>query len=191
METTPRPGAPGPPPIPTPAPLRAVTLTINGQPHPVAVEPRRILLDVLRRDLGLTGTKEVCEMGNCGACTVLLDDEAVYSCLLLAVECEGQSIETVEGLARGQELTPVQEAFVACDALQCGFCTPGQILAMEGALRRQPDADEATLTQAVTGNLCRCGAYRNILEAAARVASGPKAGTPGAAGPLAPAGGSR
>ncbi len=175
METTPRPGATGPPPpqrpAPAPAPLRVLTLTVNGQPHPVAVEPRRILLDVLRRDLGLTGTKEVCEMGNCGACTVLLDDEAVYSCLVLAVECEAQEIETVEGLARGQELTAVQEAFVACDALQCGFCTPGQILSMEGALRRRPDADEAALTEAVTGNLCRCGAYRNIVAAAGRVAA--------------------
>lgn len=167
METTPRSGPAGPP----PGPLRAVTLTVNGQPHPVAVEPRRVLLDVLRRDLGLTGTKEVCEMGNCGACTVLLDDEAVYSCLVLAVECEDQRIETVEGLARGQELTLVQEAFVACDALQCGFCTPGQILSMEAALRRRPDADEAALTQAVTGNLCRCGAYGNIVAAASRVAA--------------------
>lgn len=159
----------------SPSPLRALTLAVNGQPHPVAVEPRRVLLDVLRRDLGLTGTKEVCEMGNCGACTVLLDDEAVYSCLVLAVECEGHAIETVEGLARGQELSAVQEAFVACDALQCGYCTPGQILAMEGALRRRPDADEATLVEAVTGNLCRCGAYRNIVDAAARVAAGARA----------------
>jgi len=155
----------------SPPPLRALTLAVNGQPHPVAVEPRRVLLDVLRRDLELTGTKEVCEMGNCGACTVLLDDEAVYSCLVLAVECEGHGIETVEGVARGQELSAVQEAFVACDALQCGYCTPGQIMAMEGALRRRPDADEATLVEAVTGNLCRCGAYGNIVAAAARVAA--------------------
>ncbi|MEZ5411610.1 MAG: (2Fe-2S)-binding protein [Acidimicrobiales bacterium] len=176
METTPRPGSPGSPPPSPPAPLRALTLTVNGQPHPVAVEPRRVLLDVLRRDLGLTGTKEVCEMGNCGACTVLLDDEAVYSCLVLAVECEGQAIGTVEGLARGQELSVVQEAFVACDALQCGFCTPGQILAMEAALRRRPDADEATLTGAVAGNLCRCGAYRNIVAAAHRVAASASGG---------------
>jgi aerobic-type carbon monoxide dehydrogenase small subunit (CoxS/CutS family) len=125
--TTPRHDAAGPPP-------RALTLTVNGQPHPVAVE-------------------------------------AVYSCLVLAVECEAQEIETVEGLARGQELTAVQEAFVACDALECGFCTPGQILSMEAALRRQPEADEATLTEAVTGNLCRCGAYRNIGAAAGRVAA--------------------
>lgn len=143
-----------------------VTLTVNGRTHPLAIEPRRSLLDALRRDVGLTGTKEVCAMGNCGACTVLVDDAPVYSCLVLAVESEGQSIETVEGLSDGQDLAPLQQAFVDCDALQCGFCTPGQIMSLEGLRRRDPDPDDAAIEHALVGNLCRCGAYRHILEAA-------------------------
>ena len=142
-----------------------VTLEVNGQPQTLAVEPRRVLLDALRHDLGLTGTKKVCTMGNCGACTVHLDGEAVYSCLVLAVECEGREVTTIEGLAEGSTLDPVQEAFVEADAYQCGFCTPGQIMSLKALFNETPAPDEAQIARAVSGNLCRCGAYRNILEA--------------------------
>ncbi len=142
-----------------------VTLGVNGQPQTFAVESRRVLLDALRHDLGLTGTKKVCTMGNCGACTVHLDGEAVYSCLVLAVECEGREVTTIEGLAEGNALDPVQAAFVEADAYQCGFCTPGQIMSLKALFNETPEPDEAQITRAVSGNLCRCGAYRNILEA--------------------------
>lgn len=154
----------------TPAsPDRAVlvTLRVNGTEHSVAVTSQHTLADTLRNDLELTGTKTVCEMGNCGACTVLVDDLPVYSCLILAVECGGQRVDTVEGLADGSTLSPLQQAFVDCDAMQCGFCTSGQLMALEG-LRRSPiEATHRAIETAVTGNLCRCGAYNHILEAAA------------------------
>ena len=134
-----------------------VTLEVNGQPQTLAVEPRRVLLDALRHDLGLTGTKKVCTMGNCGACTVHLDGEAVYSCLVLAVECEGREVTTIEGLAEGSTLDPVQEAFVEADAYQCGFCTPGQIMSLKALFNETPAPDEAQIARAVSGNLCRCG----------------------------------
>ncbi len=146
-----------------------VTLEVNGQPHTLALEPRRVLLDALRVDLGFTGTKKVCEMGNCGACTVHLDGEAVYSCLVLAVECEGKEVLTIEGVAEGSDLDPIQEAFVEADAYQCGFCTPGQIMSLKALFNETPAPDEAQILRAVSGNLCRCGAYRNILEAAQQV----------------------
>ena len=148
-----------------------VTLEVNGQPQTLAVEPRRVLLDALRHDLGLTGTKKVCTMGNCGACTVHLDGEAVYSCLVLAVECEGQKVTTIEGVAAGNELDPVQEAFLEADAYQCGFCTSGQIMSLKALFKETDTPDEAQLQRAVSGNLCRCGAYRNILEAGKLVAN--------------------
>ncbi|MDW3213063.1 MAG: (2Fe-2S)-binding protein [Ilumatobacteraceae bacterium] len=148
-----------------------VSLQINGEERSVAVEPRRVLLDVIRDDVGLTGTKQVCEMGNCGACTVLLDNEAVYSCLVLGVECDGRSVETVESLADGPDLHPIQAAFADCDAFQCGFCTPGQMMSIEALRRRRAAADEpgdldADIGSSLAGNLCRCGAYRHILDAA-------------------------
>ena len=147
------------------------TLTVNGVEHQVWVEPRRVLLEAVRDDLGLTGTKQVCEMGNCGACTVILDEAAVYSCLVLAVECEGAAITTIEGLADGDGLDPVQQAFVDCDALQCGYCTPGQIMSLRALLdEAERPADEA-IERALSGNLCRCGAYRNIVDAG-RLAAG-------------------
>src|SRR5947209_17844796 len=111
-----------------------VTLSVNGSPHTLALEPRRTLLDALRHDLTLTGTKKVCGMGNCGACTVLVDGQAMYACLLLAVDSDGRQITTIEGLAHGDRLDPVQQAFIDADAFQCGFCTPGQIMSIKGLL---------------------------------------------------------
>ncbi|MDP9311305.1 MAG: (2Fe-2S)-binding protein [Chloroflexota bacterium] len=143
----------------------AITLEVNGLPQFVDVEPRRTLLDTLRIDLGLTGAKLVCNMGNCGACTVLVDGVAVYSCLTLAVECEGKAITTIEGLAQDGVLHPLQQAFVQHDALQCGFCTPGQVLAAHALLARNPQPTEADVVAGMAGNLCRCGAYRGIIEA--------------------------
>jgi xanthine dehydrogenase YagT iron-sulfur-binding subunit len=136
----------------------------------VAVEPRTTLLDVLRGPLGLTGTKPGCERGECGACTVLVDGRTRYSCMTLALEAEGTEITTVEGLLRGEGLGDVQQAFVEHDGFQCGFCTSGQVMAVEGLLRanRQPSARE--IREAVSGNLCRCGAYAHIFKAAGRAA---------------------
>jgi aerobic-type carbon monoxide dehydrogenase small subunit (CoxS/CutS family) len=148
----------------------AITLEVNGQNQIVEIEPRRTLLDALRIDLGLTGAKQVCDMGNCGACTVLLDGMAVYSCLTLAVECAGKSITTIEGLSQGGTLHPLQQAFVQHDALQCGFCTPGQVLAAYALLERNPHPSEADVVAGMSGNLCRCGAYRGIVEAVLSVA---------------------
>jgi xanthine dehydrogenase YagT iron-sulfur-binding subunit len=142
-----------------------VGLAVNGVRHDIAVDPGRTLVEVLREDLQLTGTKASCEMGDCGSCTVLLDDRAVCSCLVLAAECADRSVETIEGLADGQELHPLQEAFVACDALQCGYCTPGQIISLEALRRRVPEPTAQDVERAVQGNLCRCGAYRHILAA--------------------------
>ena len=153
-----------------PPPLHDVTLTINGEERRVSIEPRQVLLDVLRDELGLSGTKSVCKMGNCGACTVHLDGRAVYSCLVLGVECEGREIRTIEGLADGETLHPVQRAFVDCDAYQCGFCTPGQIMSLAALVDGDDAVDDAAVLRATSGNLCRCGAYRNILEAGRRAA---------------------
>lgn len=158
--------------------MQIVSLRVNGADHALAVEPRRTLLDTLRGDLGLTGTKKVCDMGNCGACTVLVDGRASYSCLLLAVDCAGLPITTIEGLARGEELDPVQEAFVRADALQCGFCTPGQIMSLRALLNETPAPGEDDIVRAVGGNLCRCGAYRNII-AAGHLAAELEAARPG------------
>ena len=142
-----------------------LTLSVNGSLHPLMIEPRRTLLDALRHDLAMTGTKKVCDAGNCGACTVIVDGRAMYSCLLLAIDCDGRDIRTVEGLAHGNELDPLQEAFVHCDAFQCGFCTSGQLMSLRALLDEHPDPSDAQILRAVTGNLCRCGAYRNILAA--------------------------
>ena len=143
----------------------SITLNVNGRNQRVDVEPRRTLLDALRIDLGLTGAKQVCNMGNCGACTVLLDGTAVYSCLTLAVECEGKQITTIEGLSEEGGLHPLQQAFVQHDALQCGFCTPGQVMAAYALLQRNPNPTEAEVIEGMSGNLCRCGSYRSIIEA--------------------------
>lgn len=142
-----------------------VTLCVNGAEHPLALEPRRTLLDALRGDLLLTGAKKVCDMGNCGACTVLVDGQAMYACLLLAVDCAGREITTIEGLSHNGSLDPIQQAFVEADAFQCGFCTPGQIMSLRGLLDATPEPSDEAILRAVSGNLCRCGAYHNILRA--------------------------
>jgi aerobic-type carbon monoxide dehydrogenase small subunit (CoxS/CutS family) len=147
-----------------------ISLRVNGVERALEVEPRRTLLDALRENLGLTGAKPGCEMGNCGACTVLLDGEAIYSCLALAVECQGRTITTIEGLTQSDALDPIQQAFIAHDALQCGFCTPGQVLAMKALLDRNPHPDDEEIDRAMSGNLCRCGAYPKIRAAARALA---------------------
>jgi xanthine dehydrogenase YagT iron-sulfur-binding subunit len=146
-------------------------LRVNGVAHSASLEARRTLLDVLREDLGLTGAKQVCDMGNCGACTVLLDGRAIYSCLTLAIDCADAEIVTIEGIGSPDALDPVQQAFIDADAFQCGFCTPGQIMSVKALLQSNSDPSDADIARALSGNLCRCGAYRNILRAA-RIAAG-------------------
>ena len=155
-------------PVLEPGVLNKITLRINDHDHDLLVEPRWTLLYVLREKIGLTGTKEGCGRGECGACTVLIDDVPRYACLTLAVEAEGASVTTVEGLLRGEELGQVQTAFVEEDAFQCGYCTPGQIMSVEGLLRKNPAPSIDDIRTAVSGNLCRCGAYTHIFKAAAR-----------------------
>src|SRR5919197_778657 len=142
-----------------------ITLCVNGAEHALVLEPRRTLLDALRDDLQLTGTKKVCDMGDCGACTVLVDGRAMYACLLLAVDCAGRQITTIEGLARDGQLDPVQQAFIDADAFQCGFCTPGQIMSLRALLNETPAPSDDEIRRAISGTLCRCGAYLNILRA--------------------------
>ena len=160
--------------------VNRVTLTVNGRRHRLLVEPRWSLLFVLRERLGLTGTKVGCERGECGACTVLIDGVPRYACMTLAVEAQGTKVVTVEGLMEGERLGPVQRAFVEHDAFQCGYCTPGQIMAVEGLLLRNPDPSLDEIREAVSGNLCRCGAYAHIFKAA-RTAAALKRGKGGGA----------
>jgi xanthine dehydrogenase YagT iron-sulfur-binding subunit len=143
-----------------------VTLTVNGKQQTVRVDPRRTLLDLLRNDLDLTGTKKVCDRGSCGACTVLMDGRTVYSCMTLALDAQGKKVETVEGLAQGDTLHPLQAAFVEHDALMCGFCTPGFLMSCKALLdaNKNPSVDD--VKNACAGNLCRCGTYPRIFEAA-------------------------
>lgn len=143
-----------------------ITLTVNGAPHQLSVEPRRLLADVLREDLGLTGTHLSCEIGVCGVCTVLLDGMPARSCLTLAVQADGAEIETVEALADGGVLHPLQQAFQDDHALQCGFCTPGFLMTLYGLLRERPDASDAEIDAALDDVVCRCTGYQNIAKAA-------------------------
>jgi len=152
-----------------------ITLHINGKKREVLVEPRWTLLYVLREVIGLTGTKEGCSRGECGACTVLMDDIPRYACMTLAVEAEGHRITTLEGLMEGENLGPVQTAFLEEDAFQCGYCTPGQIMSVEGLLKKTPRPTLEEIRVGVSGNLCRCGAYTHIFRAA-RTASERKTG---------------
>lgn len=145
-----------------------LTLTVNGRTHRLLVEPRWTLLYVLRDRLGLTGTKPGCERGECGACTVLIGGVTRYSCLTLALEAEGKDVTTVEGLMRGEDLGTVQRAFVEEDAFQCGYCTPGQVMAAEGLLRADAAPSLDAVRHGMSGNLCRCGAYAHIFKAVRR-----------------------
>jgi len=145
---------------------RTVRVTVNGRPCEATVEARKTLADFLRDDLGLTGTHLGCEHGVCGACTVILDGAAVRSCLLFAAQVNGRGIETVESLADGEVLNPLQQAFHEHHALQCGFCTPGFLMTLTCFLRECPDPSDAEIREAISGNLCRCTGYRNIVAAA-------------------------
>jgi xanthine dehydrogenase YagT iron-sulfur-binding subunit len=156
--------------------LVPVALRVNGRVHRVLVEPRWSLLYVLRERLGLTGTKVGCERGECGACTVLIDGVARYACMTLAVEAEGTEITTLEGLMDGEQLGATQQAFLDEDAFQCGYCTPGQIMAAEGLLRANPEPDLAEIRHGMAGNLCRCAAYVHIFKAVGRAAELKKGG---------------
>ena len=142
-----------------------VKTTINGNPVEYLCEPRQSLLEVLRDVLNMTGSKEGCNDGNCGACTVSLDGRIVNSCLVLGVEAEGKDITTIEGVANADGLHPIQQAFLENAALQCGICTPGFIMATKGLLEREPDADEARIRHWLAGNLCRCTGYDKIVRA--------------------------
>ncbi len=155
---------------------REISLTVNGEAHTVRVEPRKTLADTIREDCGLTGTHLGCEHGVCGACTILLDGAPVRSCLMFAGQAEGAEIRTVEGLADGDRLHPLQRAFIDRHALQCGFCTPGFLMLALGVLEREPDIDEAGLREALSSNLCRCTGYLNILDAVRDAAAAMKTG---------------
>jgi xanthine dehydrogenase YagT iron-sulfur-binding subunit len=153
-------------PVPAPPPpTQPVTLTINGQSHTLQLAPWTTLLDALREYLDLTGTKKGCDHGQCGACTVLIDGRRINSCLTLAVMQEGRPIQTVEGLADGDTLHPLQQAFVDHDAFQCGYCTPGQLCSAVGLMNEGRAHTEAEIRELMSGNLCRCGAYPNIVAA--------------------------
>ncbi|HLX81022.1 MAG TPA: (2Fe-2S)-binding protein [Burkholderiales bacterium] len=140
-------------------------LTVNGEFAPVSFSSYKTLLEVLREDLNLTGTKHGCELGECGACAVLVDGQPQLSCLVLGVECEGKRIETVEGLADGGTLHPLQAAFADCGAAQCGYCTPGILMTAKALLDRNPNPDREQIKEAISGNLCRCTGYLQIFEA--------------------------
>ena len=142
-----------------------IELTINGKRHALSVEPRVTLLDAVRNRLDLTGQKRVCDRGSCGACTMIVDGRAVYACSMLAVEAHGKAIRTVEGLAQGSLLHPVQQAFCDTDGLMCGFCTPGFVMAAVALLERNPDPTPEEARRALDGNVCRCGTYPRVLEA--------------------------
>jgi aerobic-type carbon monoxide dehydrogenase small subunit (CoxS/CutS family) len=142
-----------------------ITLTVNGRDHAIRVEPRKTLVDAIREDCGLTGTHIGCEHGVCGACTVILDGEAVRSCLMFAVQGAGKNIRTVEGLAHGTTLHPLQRAFMAHHGLQCGFCTPGFLMLAANVLEHRPDIGDEELLDVLSSNLCRCTGYQNIVKA--------------------------
>ena len=142
-----------------------ITLTINGRNHAIVVEPRRTLADAIREDCGQTGTHIGCEHGVCGACTVIVDGEPVRSCLMFAVQAEGKQVRTIEGLAVGDRLHPMQQAFMDHHGLQCGFCTPGFLMLAVGVLEREPEISDEGLLDVLSSNLCRCTGYQNIIKA--------------------------
>jgi xanthine dehydrogenase YagT iron-sulfur-binding subunit len=153
-----------------------IALTINGRLHRLLVEPRWTLLFVLRERLGITGSKAGCERGECGSCSVLMDDLPKYACMTLALEAEGTEITTIEGLLDAEELGDVQKSFVEHDAFQCGYCTPGQIIAAEGLLRANPAPTNDEIRHGMSGNLCRCGAYQHIVNAVSHAGGSRKKG---------------
>ncbi|MGA3174148.1 MAG: (2Fe-2S)-binding protein [Syntrophorhabdales bacterium] len=157
---------------------RDILLKVNGKNYYVNVETHRTLVEVLRETLGFTGTKKSCNEGECGACTVLMDGRPVASCLILAVAAQGKEITTIEGLSQGEKLHPVQEAFVKHAAIQCGFCTPGMVLAAKALLDENPDPTTGDVRRAISGNLCRCTGYQQIVDAVMAAALAMKTGTP-------------
>jgi carbon-monoxide dehydrogenase small subunit len=144
---------------------RELRINVNGDSYHLLVETHRTLLEVIREVIGLTGTRNGCDLGECGACTVLLNGQPVNACLVLAHEADGQEVLTIEGLARGGRLHPIQQAFIDHGAIQCGFCTPGMIMATKALLDRNPEADREEIKKALKGNLCRCTGYTKIIEA--------------------------
>ena len=148
----------------------AVTLTINGKKHSLQIEPRVTLLDALRDHLDITGAKRVCDRAECGACTILLDGKTVYACSILAIEAQGKAITTIESLTQGDKLHPVQQAFVDNDGSQCGFCTPGFVVATKALLDKHPKPTPEQIRRGLSGNFCRCGTYHGIRHAVAQVA---------------------
>ncbi|NQU15609.1 MAG: (2Fe-2S)-binding protein [Desulfobacteraceae bacterium] len=144
---------------------KKIELTVNDELHELEVENRRTLLEVIREDLHLLGTKKICDMGECGSCTVLMDGAAVNSCLVLAVEAEGKKIETIEGVAQGGKLHPIQEEFIAKGGVQCGYCSPGMIMTAKAFLEKSPNPSEEEAKTAIAGNFCRCTGYVRIVEA--------------------------
>jgi xanthine dehydrogenase YagT iron-sulfur-binding subunit len=149
-----------------------MTLNVNGRPHTLALEPRVTLLDALRERLNLTGTKKGCDQGTCGACTVMVDGKRVNSCLTLAIMTQGRAVTTIEGLANGDQLHPMQAAFLAHDGFQCGYCTPGQIMSAVALVNEKRPTDDTSVREWMSGNICRCGAYPNIVAAVQSVAGG-------------------
>jgi xanthine dehydrogenase YagT iron-sulfur-binding subunit len=149
---------------------KKISLTVNGEKYTLVVEPQETLLDLLRDRLNLTGAKKTCNQGECGGCTVLIDEEPVYACLYLAMRADGKSIQTIEGLSDGKELHPIQQAFIDEDAYQCGFCTPGFILATAGFLKTKQNPDLPEIKKGLSGNICRCGNYDRIYKAVEKAA---------------------
>jgi carbon-monoxide dehydrogenase small subunit len=162
---------------------KRLTVNVNGRPHTLMMEPNKTLLEFLREDLGLTGAREACDTGGCGACTVLVDGRPVYSCLVLALECQGKDVLTIEGLATDGKLHPLQQAFVDHGAIQCGFCTPGMVLTAKALLDENPSPTEEEVRQAIAGNICRCTGYVKIVEAILAVSGTGAPRTPGARAP--------
>jgi aerobic carbon-monoxide dehydrogenase small subunit len=151
---------------------KIINLTVNNEEYELAVEPNQTLLDVLRYQLGLTGAKKGCEMGECGACTVIMDGITVTSCLVLAMQANGRRITTIEGLETEEGMHPLQKAFVEKGAIQCGFCSPGMILSAKALLDKNPTPTEDEIRKAISGNLCRCTGYQKIIEAVKSVSEG-------------------
>ena len=158
--------------MPEPASAKTIKVEINGEPYEIETSARRLLVHVLRDDLNLTGTHVGCDTGNCGACTIHLNGEAVKSCMVLAVQADGASVTTVEGLGQDGELTPLQQAFSHQHALQCGYCTPGMLMSASALLASNPSPSEEEIRIALQGNICRCTGYWNIIEAVQAAASG-------------------